>query len=385
MSIFLNEVDSYIYIKYCENYLYNISRLNNIFLTAPFFYFRNDFLLKLYINKSIKISSFIEKNNKKYMFLIDQGWFVKNPEFLNNYELFKIKKILKSNPLDFYALSAYIIYHYNNVDLNLWEYFDRFFEIEPNNPHMLLRLSRYQASTLYKKYNYDKKYLILWKNNILKLLREFKKYNKSDEIPTFSYSWLWFIEEELWNYNEAIRLYDYTIKLNKWISIDVPEPYVWKWFTLNKLLKYTESLDLLLKLEQDDKINEYNDKRDFRLYKVISDNYYNLWEYKLFYKNLKITIEKFLEVFSFHFNNWNYILDKNNFKLIFNNRLDINSYNSFLDYNKMYIKSNIDYIIFGISFLYNKKLIWKKITFNDSRGIERLCFNYLELIYEWKI
>ena len=172
--------------------------------------------------------------------------------------------------------------------------------------------------------------------------------------------------------------------MNKSLWVNVPEPYVWKVFTLNKLLEYKKSLELWLSFLKDDILNKDDDKRDFRLYKVLADNYYNLGSYKKFYKNLKITIEKFLEIFSFHFNN-NLELNKKSNLFKFTSQIEQNKYNFFLDYNKDYIKDWIDNIIFSIAYLYKNKKLWNNIIFNDSRWIEKLCFNYLQLIYEWKI
>jgi hypothetical protein len=38
-----------------------------------------------------------------------------------------------------------------------------------------------------------------------------------------------------------------------------------------------------------------------------------------------------------------------------------------------------------MAYLYKENFLWSNIIFNDSRWIEKLCFNYLKLIYEWKI
>ena len=374
-------INIYIYNHYKDNYIGNITSFNNMFLTTPYFYYRNNFkdIKQLKKNNLENIKN--EIINSKYYFLLEKDWVVKNPEFLNENDLRKITKILKGSENDFYALNAYVIYYYNKWKLDLETCFNKLLSIEKNSPHILARYARYQASTLYKKYK-NNKYLELWKKNILLAIKQFE--NRKSELPTFFYSWLWYIEHELWNYNKAIEIYEKVVKLNKKLWVEVPEPYVWKVFSLNKLWKYKESLDLWLLFEDNNILNEFNDKRDFRLYKVLSDNYHNLWEYKEFYKNLKITIEKFLEMFSFHFNN-DIELNKKNDLIIFSNEIEKNKYNSFLEYNKNYIKDWIDNIIFSIAYLYKEKLLWNDIIFNDSRWIERLCFNYLQLIYDWKI
>ncbi len=379
----LLKIDYYIYNDYL-NYLKVSSKLDwyyRAFSIIPYFYYRNNFQNIKQLDNYNLYDIKKEIINSKYYFLLEKDWVVKNPEFLNENDLRKITKILKGSENDFYALNAYVIYYYNKWKLDLETCFNKLLSIEKNSPHILARYARYQASTLYKKYK-NNKYLELWKKNILLAIKQFE--NRKSELPTFFYSWLWYIEHELWNYNKAIEIYEKVVKLNKKLWVEVPEPYVWKVFSLNKLWKYKESLDLWLLFEDDNILNEFNDKRDFRLYKVLSDNYHNLWEYKEFYKNLKITIEKFLEMFSFHFNN-DIELNKKNDLIIFSNEIEKNKYNSFLEYNKNYIKDWIDNIIFSIAYLYKEKLLWNDIIFNDSRWIERLCFNYLQLIYDWKI
>ncbi len=384
MKVNNRELEYYIYNDYLK-YLKvnsNIDWYYRAFSIIPYFYYRNKFNKVL---KDIKTYNLDEiKNeilNSEYSFLLEKDGIVKNPEFLTELDLDIINDMLKYNENNFYALTAYVIYYYNKWKLDLDGYFKRLLSIEKNNPHILARYARYQASTLYKRYK-NKKYLELWKQNILLAIKQFE--NKKDEVPTFFYSWLWYIEHELWNYNEAIRLYEKTVDLNKSLWVNVPEPYVWKVFTLNKLLEYKKSLELWLSFLKDDILNKDDDKRDFRLYKVLADNYYNLGSYKKFYKNLKITIEKFLEIFSFHFNN-NLELNKKSNLFKFTSQIEQNKYNFFLDYNKDYIKDWIDNIIFSIAYLYKNKKLWNNIIFNDSRWIEKLCFNYLQLIYEWKI
>ena len=379
LNISLDMLDKYVFYFYKTKYLKNITALNNMFLTSPYFYYKNIFNnIKSYKNNyNIDILK-IDILKSKYSFLLEKDGFIKNPEFLKINDLLKINKILSNNENDFYALNAYVIFYYNKWKLDLDEDFEKLLNIEKNNPHILARYARYQASTLYKKYK-NKKYLDLWKKNILLAIDQFN--DKKEELPTFLYSWLWYIEHELWNYNKAIGLYEKVIKLNKKLWVEVPEPYVWCVFSLNKLWKYKESLELWLWFETNSELNRNNDKRDFRLYKVLSDNYYNLWYYKKFYNNLRITIEKFLEVFSFHFNN-NLELNEKNSLFKFNNLIEQNKYNSFLDYTKYYLKDEIDNIIFSIAYLYKEKILWNNIIFNDSRWIEKLCFNYLNLIYD---
>ena len=383
---FLNQLDNYIY-NYYKIYKYNVTSLNNAFLTSPYFYFKNIFLenkhenIRYLENINNKVFyNFVKKYDKRYIFIFNSDGNIKNPEFCTKIDIIYIKKILKEEPYNFYALNAYITYYFNKWNLHLLKYFQQILNIEKNNPHILLKLSRYQASSLYKKYK-QKKYLLLWRKNILLALNQFK-YKR--EIPTFFYSWLWNIEHEIWNYKESIRLYDLVININKNYWIEVPEPYLWKISSLNKAWYYRKSLDLWKFLLNSSWINKYNDKRDFRLYKVLSDNYLSLWEYFLFYENLKLTIAKYLEEFSFHFNNYLELnLERN--KLIFNSVIEKNNYKSFLNYNNSHIKSFEDRIIISIAYLYKEKLLWNKIIFSDTRGIEILCYNYLKLIYNQKL
>lgn len=178
-------------------------------------------------------------------------------------------------------------------------------------------------------------------------------------------------------------MFDITINLNIDLWVEVPEPYAWKVFSLNKIWKYNESIDLANEVILDDILNFDNDKRDFRLFKVQADNFSNIWNSIEFYNNLKITVEKYLSIFSFHINNIIVVdiknLDLNTDNIILNNR-----FKAFLDYNNKNIKSDIDKVIFILAFFYKEYLLWEKVLFNDSRWIELLCYNYLKLVYEWK-
>lgn len=381
MDSFTNKLDAYMYNSYLR-YFKDTTSLNNAFLTSPYFYFKNAFLFNNIPNNKISSNDFIniiKNNDDRYLFIVEDNGDIKNPEFLNDDELEKVNSLLNEKPDNFYALNAYITYNYNKWNLDIDDYFERILEVEKNNPYILVKLARYQASALYKKYK-DKKYLELWKESILLALRQF---NNEREIPTFFYSWLWYIEHELWNYNVAIELYDKVAKLNKNFKIDVPEPYVWKIFSLNKLWKHEGSLDLWLWFWKNEELNKYNDKRDFRFYKVMADNYYQLWYYKEFYNNLALCVKSYLEEFDFHFSFWLTLNQKQN-KLELDWVLK-NSYNSFLEYNKYYLSTEIDNIIFSISFLKLQNKLWLDIKFKDSRWIEDLCYNYLNCIYEWKI
>lgn len=376
---FFESLDKYIYNQYIS-YLEDITSLNNAFLTSPFFYFKNIYKnewLDNFKDLSIDIFDYIKWFDSDYLFLINNDWFIKNPEFLTDDDLLLVKKIISKRD-DFYALNAYVIYYYNKWNLDLDVYFDKLLEIDNNNPYILAKLSRYQASAQYKKYK-DNKYLLRWKKSLLLAIDQF---DNSRERPTFFYSWLWYIEHELWNYNKSIDLYNKTIFLNKKLKVDVPEAYAWKVFSLNKILKYKESLDLWKFFLENDLLNKYNDKRDFRFFKVLADNYYHLWNYKLFYENIRTTIEKYLDISSFHFSN-NLILNLKQSKLKFS-WISKNKYESFLEYNNIYIKDDIDSIILSIWYLYLEKLLWVDIIFNDSRWIENICYNYLISIYNGK-
>lgn len=378
---FFKILDQYIYNDYLI-YLNDVTSKNNAFLTSPYYYFKKDFLKNISNNNKINRKDFIlllKKHDERYLFLIDKEWFIKNPEFLNEGELENIKKILIEDNNNFYAFSAYITYYYNKWDLDIDYYYNKWLEIDNNNPHILVKYSRYHASALYKKYK-DKKYLVLWKNNIILAIDQFE--NKRD-IPTFFYSWLWYIEHELWNYEKAIELYNLTITLNTNLGVNVPEPYVWKSFSLNKIWKYNESLKMTSDILLDNILNSENDKRDFRLYKVHADNFYNLWIIDDFYINLKNTINKYLEISSFHINNV-VIIDLKNLNFVLSSIIQNNRLKSFLEYNKKNIKSNVDKVIFILAFFYKEYLLWEKVLFNDSRWIELLCYNYLKLVYEWK-
>jgi len=318
----------------------------------------------------------INKNNILYN---------KNPEYLTNKEINNINELLLSDYNNLYYLESYIIYYSNIGNLNLDKYFKLYIQRYDNNPYILLRYSRYQASSIFKLYGKDKKYLYLALNNINKAISILESLHKQNEIPAFIYSWLWYIYMELWEYKKAINTFNKTIYINKKYHNHLQsEPYLWKATALNKIWKYSESLNLYLENMNLIELNNINDKRDFRFYKILSDNYYNLLYFDLFYSNLRLTIEFFLRDFDFHFNS-NLVLNLDISILELTNIIEKNKYNSFRKYNRIHIKDNIDNIIFSIAFLYKEKLLWNIITFNDSRWIELLCYNYLQLCYEWKI
>lgn len=385
---FFKVLNYYIYNDYLD-FKWNLSwDKERAFFIIPYYYYNHDFainyntddyIIKIISDNKFNIYEYVLENNSDYLFLFWEWQSIENPEFLSWKNLLLIDELLKKDNNNFYALSAYTTYYYNKWNLDLDNYFQKLLKIDNNNPYTLIKYSRYQASALYKKFK-DKKYLILWKNNIILAIDQFK--NKQD-IPTFFYSWLWYIEHELWDYDSALKLFDITINLNIDLWVEVPEPYAWKVFSLNKIWKYNESIDLANEVILDDILNFDNDKRDFRLFKVQADNFSNIWNSIEFYNNLKITVEKYLSIFSFHINNIIVVdiknLDLNTDNIILNNR-----FKAFLDYNNKNIKSDIDKVIFILAFFYKEYLLWEKVLFNDSRWIELLCYNYLKLVYEWK-
>ncbi|MDD3145128.1 MAG: hypothetical protein PHV23_03360 [Candidatus Gracilibacteria bacterium] len=385
---FFKVLNYYIYNDYLD-FKGNLSGdKERAFFIIPYYYYNHDFainyntddyIIKIISDNKFNIYEYVLENNSDYLFLFGEGQSIENPEFLSGKNLLLIDELLKKDNNNFYALSAYTTYYYNKGNLDLDNYFQKLLKIDNNNPYTLIKYSRYQASALYKKYK-DKKYLILGKNNIILAIDQFK--NKQD-IPTFFYSWLGYIEHELGDYDSALKLFDITINLNIDLGAEVPEPYAWKVFSLNKIGKYNESIDLANEVILDDILNFDNDKRDFRLFKVQADNFSNIGNSIEFYNNLKITVEKYLSIFSFHINNIIAIdiknLDLNTDNIILNNR-----FKAFLDYNNKNIKSDIDKVIFILAFFYKEYLLGEKVLFNDSRGIELLCYNYLKLVYEGK-
>jgi hypothetical protein len=69
-----------------------------------------------------------------------------------------------------------------------------------------------------------------------------------------------------------------------------------------------------------------------------------------------ISIEKYLELSMFHFNNNLWLsLDKKVLK--FDSIIEQNKYDSFLIYNKKNITNNIDNIIFSMAYLYKENFL----------------------------
>ena len=366
--------------------IYNYSYINyfkdSSFCIIPFYYFKYNFIL----NNEKCFYSFISLKNKilsidtRYSFLFNNDQ-IRSPETLDKKQYLLLEKLYKENFNDYYLQIAYFLYNFsNNFEPSLLKLLDKLILENPLNPYLHLYKSRLLASSLYK-INKDEKLLLLAEKNIFLSIKIFKNLNM--EVPSICYSWLWNIYHQSCSYYKAILNFDKSISINKSNGYIIVEPFIWKSFSQNKLWLYEKSLSILKDIESDDSIIiKDNDKRDFRFYKIMCDNYYNLWNYDFFYKYLVITIKKFLDISSFDFNN-------NLYLNIYNIKLDLkwikwNSYKSFLDYNNDNINTDIDYIIFWIAFLYKEKLIWENIRFKNSRWIEKLCYNYLNLIYDNK-
>lgn len=367
--------------------IYNYSYINyfndSSFCIIPFYYFKYNFIL--YNEKScysfIYLKSKILSIDTRYSFLFNNNK-IRSPDSIDKKQYVLLEKLYKENINDFYLQIAYFLYNFNNkFDPSLLKLLDKLILENPLNPYLYLYKSRFLASSLYK-INKDEKLLSLAEKNIFLSINLFKKLNM--EVPSICFSWLWNIQHQSGFYYKAILNFDKSIFINKSNWYIIVEPFIWKSFSQNKLWFYYKSLLILKDIESSDSIIiKDNDKRDFRFYKIMCDNYYNLWYYDMFHKYLIITIEKFLEEFTFHFSD-NLFLNYKEYKLIFINIFDKNKYWSFLLYNKNYISSEIDYIIFSISYLYKENLLFKKIRFKNSRWIEKLCYNYLNLIYDKK-
>lgn len=382
-------ISPYYYYRHNElDYLYfsreDLIIKNIINLTEDKIYLINDVVNRIK-SKKFLFQEYILNYDIRYKFLFFE---IKNkildPEEICKINLIGLFNLLKENQNNFYALLAYISYFYNKSKFYLSDYFDKALKIDNNNPYILFKYARYESSSLYKFNNKDKSFLISWKYKCIRWIEVLESLNLHNSV-TFWYCWLWYIYTELNDYNKAVSLYNKSIMINEKLKFPIPEPFIWRGFVLNKLWKFLESNEQLLRVLNNKVINRLdNDKKDFRFYKVISDNYYNLGDFIKFKKYLNLTIEKYLEYSNFYFEYSNkLLLNKNVTKIDFDkNIILLNNYNSFFEYNKKYIKSNIDELIFSISFLYKEKLLWNKVDFLDGRWLEKLCYNYLTYIYD---
>jgi len=378
MINFTNEevlIETFIY-----KYWYLIYLESPSVFESPYYYYLskyniNDDLLNWNFNRFKKQ---ILSYNDKYSFLFSWKWYIKDPKEFNVDDLENIKMFINKNKNNFLYKLAYLNYKKNNWDLNIEQLYKTLLKDDVNNIHLRLEYIRFKGSSLYKLYNKDKNYI---KSSIKDIKKIIIFLEKDDKIKlTFIYSWLWYLLIEVWNYNKAIFYLNKTIYLNKINNYYSYESFFWKSIALSKLklfIKAKKNINFILNN------NIWLDKIDFRFFRTISEINYSLWMYNLFAINIKDTIVNYLKAGKFHFNN-NLILDSKRNLLKFNTIFDKNKYDSFLLYIKNERIDNIDNIIFSIAFLYKEKLLWNDNLFNDSRWIEKLCFSYLKLIYEWK-
>ena len=321
--------------------------------------------------KKFNFPQFVKERDSRLLFLFQdlnfEGYgYIKDPETLKVEEIENsILPLIDENNL--YAIQGYLIY------LLKWEiytpkaYFQKVFEIDIGNPYFLLRYGRYTWSTLYK-IDRNRKFLVEAKEYIVEAFKNVKESPKS-----YFYSWLWSIEIELWEYEEALKNEETAIVINSQQKTQVFEPLFWKATALSKLWKHTESLgvcELILWNTQFEK------RGDFRLYRLMVENYFQLGDSKLSEVFLKKCVQRYLLLFSFQvLCSWyQYEIQKQ--RLQFHDIVLQNAYNSFLAYYEKYISHPEEEVIFTLAFLYIQRALGAKISFQQTRNIEKLAFLY---------
>ncbi len=376
-------------------YIYNVNELkNNRKFIGPFMYIvdmeytynvilgiKPDTFMREYKKRIAKLDDshkvLIEMEGQKDIFMKDIVFFSK-----------EISKYLDKLDYDIRKWIVLIECLNNQIKcsddfvLNIFNYF---LSKYPDNPDLLAYISRYYASNLFKLYKKDKRYLFKGLQYGLKAQKNYEKYFWERRMPTYIFAWNGYIYMELGEIDKANKLYNKAIYLNnKYYNRIQPEPYMWKARALTKVGKYNESNKMLLWLKDADELyEEFNDKRDFRFFRRIAENYIWLMDMEKAYLYLRETIKLFVE-------NWwkieilfNWlIIDIKNFKEFFyrkENNFMKNSFESFIKYNrnKISYKDIYDEYILFFAWLYKENLLWKNINLSSLRDIDRVCYIYL--------
>ncbi len=274
---------------------------------------------------------------------------------------------------------AWMLYakHENNDKIHTA--FQLLVTMDPGNPFVLLQYSRFLGSSCYKS-TWDITYLNTASENVQTAI---KSLDEEAHTFTFCYAWLWQIHSAWRDYQKAIECFDRSIDLNKENKFHKNEPYIWKANTLTSLGEFKESqsiYDQLFVGELPEKM-----KKDFRNFKVMAINHWNLAGFAkfriYFMKSIELLLIERNHEFHITFYGSKYRVSDMTSALWENDFL-LNDLNSFVHYYEDYLvdlPENIRMTILYLGWLYIKYEQGVLHTiFHDSRGQEKLCYYYLQ-------